>query len=83
MQRERCACVCVFVCLRVRALQDIVDSLQGLGLIKYWRGTHLIHADPKLVQEHWARYHAQKVIDVDSSCLHWQPLPQPAVRKRP
>lgn len=64
-------------------MQDIVDTLQNLGLIKYWRGTHLIHADPKLVQELWARYSQQKVIEVDPSCLHWQPLPAPAVRKRP
>lgn len=28
--------------------QDIVDTLQSLGLIKYWKGTHLIHADPKV-----------------------------------
>mmetsp|Transcript_20242 Transcript_20242/g.56401 ORF Transcript_20242/g.56401 Transcript_20242/m.56401 type:complete len:436 (+) Transcript_20242:109-1416(+) len=62
--------------------QDIVDTLQSLGLIKYWKGTHLIHADPKVVQEHWVRYSSQRITEVDPSCLHWQPLPT-AVRKRP
>jgi len=63
--------------------QDIVDTLQGLGLIKYWKGTHLIHADPKVVQEHYAKFASQRMIDVDSTALHWQPLPTPTARKRP
>ncbi|EFJ50209.1 hypothetical protein VOLCADRAFT_73914 [Volvox carteri f. nagariensis] len=63
--------------------QDIVETLQSLGLIKYWKGTHLIHADPRVVQEHWAKYAHQRVIEVDPACLHWQPLPTPTARKRP
>ncbi len=53
-----------------------------LGLIKYWKGTHLIHADPKLVAEHYSKHSQQRMVEVDPACLHWQPLPQ-AVRKRP
>lgn len=34
---------------------------QGLGLIKYWKGSHLIHADPKIVAEHYAKYAQAKV----------------------
>ncbi|KAJ9522751.1 hypothetical protein QJQ45_019840 [Haematococcus lacustris] len=76
--------------------QDIVDTLQpitcslarrimpqSLGLIKYWRGTHLIHADPRIVQEHYAKHAQQRMIDVDPACLHWQPLPALNNRKRP
>ncbi|KAJ9523146.1 hypothetical protein QJQ45_023962, partial [Haematococcus lacustris] len=75
--------------------QDIVDTLQpitcslarrtmpqSLGLIKYWRGTHLIHADPRIVQEHYAKHAQQRMIDVDPACLHWQPLPALNNRKR-
>eukprot|EP00798_Chlamydomonas_sp_ICE-L_P017489 gene17489-23794_t len=54
--------------------QDVVDTLQGLGLIKYWKGSHLIHADPKIVQEHYAKFSKQKMLNVDPTCLHWQPL---------
>ncbi len=50
-------------------------------MIKYWKGTHLIHADPKVVQEHWVRYGAQRVPEVDPTCLHWQPL-HTTVRRR-
>ncbi len=56
---------------------------QGLGLIKYWKGTHLIHADPKIVLEHYAKTAAQKMLEVDPTCLHWQPLPTSTQRKRP
>jgi hypothetical protein len=54
---------------------------QGLGLIKYWKGTHLIHADQKLVSEHAAKYASARILEVDPACLHWQPLPS-APRKR-
>lgn len=63
--------------------QDVVDTLQSLGMIKYWKGTHLIHADPKSVQEHLAKIPVQAMIDVDPTCLHWQPLQAQPVRKRP
>ncbi len=57
--------------------------MQGLGLIKYWKGSHLIHADPRLVSEHYAKFANQKVLEVDPACLHWQPLPTQQPRKRP
>jgi hypothetical protein len=57
-------------------------DLQSLGLIKYWRGTHLIHADPRIVQEQYAKHAQQRMIEVDPACLHWQPLPNLNTRKR-
>ena len=63
--------------------QDIVDTLQGLGLVKYWKGSHLVHADPKTIQEHLAKMPPQTGVEVDPTCLHWQPLPQVQLRKRP
>jgi len=62
--------------------RDIVDTLQGLGLIKYWKGTHLIHADPKIVAEHYAKYANTKVVEVDPASLHWQPLLTATTKKR-
>ena len=64
-------------------MQDIVDTLQSLGMIKYWKGTHLIHADPRLVQEHLAKIPTQASIEVDPASLHWQPMPTAPSRKRP
>ena len=63
--------------------QDVVDTLQGLGMIKYWKGSHLIHADPRNVRELLSRFGSAKGIDVDPACLHWQPLPTQPPRKRP
>ena len=65
------------------SLQDIVDTLQSLGMIKYWKGTHLIHADPRIAQEHLAKIPSQVSIEVDPACLHWQPMPTAPSRKRP
>ena len=70
---------CVFVCDCVRLC---VCVLQSLGLIKYWKGIHLIHADPKVVQEYWAKYSQARMLEVDPSCLHWQPLPTPTAGKK-
>lgn len=60
---------------------DIISTLQNLGLIKYWKGQHLIHADPKIVQEQLAKYANQSCIEIEPSCLHWQPLQTPTSRK--
>ena len=57
-------------------------ALQSLNLIKYWRGTHLIHADPKIIQEHLAKYQTQSFIEMDPASLHWQPLVMPTQRKK-
>ena len=63
--------------------QDIVDTLTTLGMLKYWKGTHLIHADPRIVQEHLAKMPTQLSIEVDPACLHWQPMHAAPSRKRP
>ncbi|MEW5309419.1 MAG: hypothetical protein WDW38_001308 [Sanguina aurantia] len=61
---------------------DIIETLQSLGLIKYWKGSHLIHADPKNVQELQAKNFSSCWVDIDVDNLHWQPVVPPTTRKR-
>ncbi|KAI8468685.1 MAG: acyl-CoA N-acyltransferase [Monoraphidium minutum] len=54
--------------------QDIMDTLKQLGLLQYWKGTHYINANPKLVEDYWRQVSTQKALEVDPRHLHWQPL---------
>ena len=53
--------------------EDIIDTLQSLNLIKYWKGQHVISITPSVVQEHLKRMARQKR-RIDPKYLHWQPL---------
>jgi len=72
---------------RTRVLRDHANAAHSLTraapLPSRAQGTHLIHADPKSVQEHLAKIPSQIGIDVDPACLHWQPLQAAPARKRP
>lgn len=50
--------------------QDIVNTLQSLNMVKYWKGQHVICVTPKLVEEHLksAQYKKPR-ISVDPSYL--------------
>jgi histone acetyltransferase MYST1 len=58
---------------------DVVSTLQGLGLLKWWKGQHIIAATPRLVEEH-LRVSAggagkdAKMLDVDPARLNWVPF---------
>ena len=54
--------------------QDIMDTLKQLGLLQYWKGTHYIAANPKLVEDYWRQLSGQRSLEVDPRHLHWQPL---------
>jgi hypothetical protein len=62
---------------------DILDTLKSLGLLQYWKGSHYINAAPKVVEEQWAVYSAQKSLEVDPACLHWTPhAPAPPAKPK-
>jgi hypothetical protein len=66
--------------------QDIMDTLKQLNLLGYWKGSHYIAANPKLVDEYWRMYNGTaggKWLDVDLKCLHWQPLTPGMARGAP
>ncbi len=64
-----CPCVCA-------------DTLKHLGLLQYWKGSHYIAANSKVVDEYWKMVSTQKFLEVDPKCLHWQPLQQPAAKPK-
>lgn len=55
---------------------DIIETLKQLGLLQYWKGSHYIAANPKVVDEYWRLYSGSggRWLEVDLKCLHWQPL---------
>lgn len=54
--------------------EDIINTLQSLNMVKYWKGQHVICVTPKLVEEHVKSAHYRKpVLSVDTSCLRWAP----------
>jgi len=53
---------------------DIINTLQALNLVKYWKGQHVICVTAKLVEEHLksTQYKRPRLL-VDTSCLRWTP----------
>ena len=68
--------------------QDIVQTLQSLNLVKYWKGQHVICVTPKLVEEHLkSSEYKRPSLMVDPACIRWQPplkqkLNNQALKKR-
>ena len=52
---------------------DIITTLQSMGLIKYWKGQHLISVSPKVIEEHLSRQANRNFIVFDESKLNWVP----------
>uniref|UniRef100_A0A6T8N345 histone acetyltransferase n=1 Tax=Hemiselmis andersenii TaxID=464988 RepID=A0A6T8N345_HEMAN len=51
---------------------DIITTLQSMGLIKYWKGQHLISVSPKVIEDHLARQ-KKCLLTFDESKLIWTP----------
>ncbi|XP_023016387.2 LOW QUALITY PROTEIN: histone acetyltransferase KAT7 [Leptinotarsa decemlineata] len=58
---------------------DIVSTLQALGMMKYWKGKHIILKKQDVLDEYVerAKKRVSHLKEVDPSCLRWVP-PQPA-----
>jgi histone acetyltransferase MYST1 len=63
--------------------EDIISTLQSLGLIKYWKGQHIISVTPKVIEEHLKSTKrkgggggGEKKVLVDAKLLHWTPMPE-------
>jgi len=61
--------------------EDIISTLQSLGLIKYWKGQHIISVTPKVVEDHIKNFGRSTQLVVDPSKLHWAPLADPESKK--
>lgn len=54
--------------------EDIVKTLEGLSLIKYWKGDHIISVTQKIIDEHLRTISSEKNIEIDPSRLRYDPL---------
>ncbi|KAK7452241.1 hypothetical protein BaRGS_00039769 [Batillaria attramentaria] len=53
---------------------DIINTLQSMNMVKYWKGQHVVCVTPKLVEEHLkSAQYKRPCITVDPQCLRWQP----------
>ena len=58
---------------------DIVDTLQSLNLLRYHRGSYILHVSRSIIQDH-LKNRKHDTVKVDFSRLHWSPY-QPPPRK--
>eukprot|EP00727_Mastigamoeba_balamuthi_P002710 m51a1_g12436 putative ham group protein (494) ;mRNA; f:832130-834197 len=63
--------------------EDIIGTLQSLGLLKYWKGQHIISVTPKVIEEHQRALAGRREgVQVDPKLLRWVPPPPPADHAR-
>ena len=53
---------------------DIVSTLQSMGMLKYWKGKHLVLTKKDILDEFRAKLKKKKNPKlIDPKCLHWTP----------
>lgn len=60
---------------------DIINTLQSLNLIKYYKGQHIISVSSKVIEEHLKTYNPQPFWIIDPAKLSWAPLASPVARR--
>jgi len=58
--------------------EDVISTLQFLGLIRYVRGEHVVSASPKLLEQHMSHLIHPPRLTVDLKSLKWTP---PQIKK--
>jgi len=62
---------------------DIINTLQSLNIVKYWKGQHLICVTPKLIEEHLKSGQYKKPrISVDPACLRISVKPKKQIKNK-
>ena len=61
--------------------EDIVSTLQSLGLVRYWKGQHILSVTPRLIEEHLSML-ARPKLTVRPELLRWVPRTFPPLRLR-
>ncbi|QDZ19030.1 MYST family histone acetyltransferase [Chloropicon primus] len=54
-------------------VEDIVQTLQTLNLVKYYKGQHILNVTPKMVEEHLKNFKLSRDVNIDSSRITWRP----------
>ncbi|XP_039284815.1 histone acetyltransferase KAT7 [Nilaparvata lugens] len=59
---------------------DIVSTLQALGMMKYWKGKHIILKKQDVIEEYVERSKKRGLVykEIDPSCLRWTPFVPPS-----
>lgn len=52
---------------------DVVSTLQSLGLVRYWKGDHILVVHPKTVEDLLRKGPAQPPIAIDETRVHYTP----------
>ncbi|KAH7306300.1 hypothetical protein KP509_22G005400 [Ceratopteris richardii] len=60
---------------------DIINTLQSLNLIKYYKGQHIIAVSAKVIEEHLKTYNPQPFWIIDPAKLLWTPMTSPSAKK--
>jgi len=57
---------------------DLISTLQYLGMLKYWKGKHLVLKKQDVLEEYLDRVRRRgEQRQIDSSCLRWRPYQPP------
>jgi histone acetyltransferase MYST1 len=54
-------------------VEDIVQTLQTLNMVKYYKGQHILSVTPRVVEEHLKTYKLSQDVKIDSSRITWEP----------
>ena len=53
---------------------DIIETLNSLNMVKYWKGQHVVCVSSRSIEEHLkAIDHKKPIVDVDVAYLKWEP----------
>jgi len=54
---------------------DLISTMQFLGMLKYWKGKHLVLKKQDVLEEYLERVRKRgDQRQIDSSCLRWRPF---------
>lgn len=55
---------------------DIVSTLQAMGMIKYWKGKHIILKKQDVIEDYQERSKRRSPVfkELDAKCLRWKPF---------
>ena len=62
-------------------MEDILSTLQSLGVIKYWKGQHVVTMSTAVVERH-LKDNASAQYFCKPACIRWAPRPAPKASKR-
>ncbi len=61
--------------------EDIISTLQSLGMIKFWRGQHVVSVTAKVIEDHLAHNKSAQYF-AKTECVRWEPKTAPKASKR-